>query len=136
MEVQPFNQQPQTSDVPATVSERMTRVWRVEETGNVGATEIEFDLTGLGYQTDASNFRLIVAESGSGGTMSEGSLIDGGTFKWQHTSFSGIDLADGEYFTLGTALTTCGLGGVNTNISVWFRADKEAYSDLENDSSE
>lgn len=119
----------ETVDVPSTVSERMTRVWRVEDTGTVGATEIEFDLTGLGYGTDASDFRLIIADNASGGTMSGGTLTAGGTFNGSVLSFSGVDLTDGQYFTLGTALTTCGPGGVNTNIGIWLRADIEVFSD-------
>jgi hypothetical protein len=119
----------ETSDVPSTVSERMTRIWRVTDTGNVGETEIQFDLTGLGYGLDADDFRLIVAAAGSGGTMSGGSLIAGGSFDGSILSFTGVDLEDGEYFTLGTALTTCGPGGVNTNIGLWLRADREVFSD-------
>ncbi len=115
-----------TADLPSTVSERMTRVWRVEDIGTVGATEIQFDLTGLGYGTDASDFRLIISNSP---TMASGSLTTGGTFNGSVLSFSGVDLTDGQYFTLGTALTTCGPGGVNTNIALWLRADLEVFSD-------
>lgn len=119
----------ETVDVPSTVSERMTRVWRVKDTGTVGETEIQFDLSGLGYSANASDFRLIIADNASGGTMSGGTLTAGGTFNGSVLSFTGIDLTDGQYFTLGTALETCGPGGVNTNISLWLRADSEVFSD-------
>lgn len=118
----------ETSDVPTTIAERMERIWRVEDTGNVGETEIQFDLNGLGYGTDASDFRLLIAGSGSGGTMSGATLVSGGTFNGTTLSFSGIDLADGEYFTLGV-IEQCGPGGVNTNLALWLRADQEVYSD-------
>ncbi|OEK02572.1 hypothetical protein BFP97_14030 [Roseivirga sp. 4D4] len=114
------------TDLPSTVAERMRRVWRVEDTGTVGATEIQFDLTGLGYSTNAEDFRLIISNTS---TMADGTLTAGGTFNGSVLSFSGIDLTDGQYFTLGTALTTCGPGGVNTNIGLWLRADLEAFSD-------
>jgi len=118
------------SDLPSTVSERMRRVWRVEDTGTVDATEIQFDLTSLGYSTsDASDYRLIIADASSGGTMAGGTLVTGGTFNGDVLSFTGIDLTDGQYFTLGTALETCGPGGVNTNIALWLRADLEVFSD-------
>lgn len=121
-----------TADLPSTISERMTRVWRVEDTGTVGATEIQFDLTGLtgagDYSTNADDYRLIIADNTSGGTMSGGTLTAGGTFNGSVLSFSGVDLTDGQYFTLGTALTTCGPGGVNTNIGLWLRADIEVFS--------
>ena len=115
-----------TVDVPSTVAERMTRVWRVEDTGTVGATEIQFDLTGLGYGSNADDFRLIVSNTS---TMADGTLTAGATFNGSVLSFTGIDLTDGQYFTLATALTTCGPGGVNTNIALWLRADLEVFSD-------
>lgn len=118
-----------TSDLPSTVAERMSRVWRVEDTGTVGETEIQFDLSDLAYSTNASDFRLIIADNASGGTMAGGTLTAGGTFIGSVLSFSGIDLTDGQYFTLGTALSTCGPGGVNTNIGLWLRADLEVFSD-------
>ena len=115
-----------TSDLPSSVSERMSRVWRVEDTGTVGNTEIQFDLTGLGYSSSAAAFRLIVSDSP---TMASGTLTAGGTFNGSVLSFSGIDLTDGQYFTLATALETCGPGGVNTGISLWLRADQQVFSD-------
>lgn len=118
----------ETSDVPAIIAERMSRVWRVDDTGSVGETEIQFDLTGLGWGTDAEDYRLMIAGSGSGGTMAGATLVTGGTFNGSVLSFSGIDLADGEYFTLGV-VESCGPGGVNTNLALWLRADLEVFSD-------
>ncbi len=116
----------ETSDVPSTITERMTRVWRVDDTGTVGATEIQFDLTGLGYSSNAEDFALLV---GNTSTMADATIITGGTFNGSVLSFSGIDLTDGQFFTLATAFATCGPGGVNTNIALWIRADEEVYSD-------
>ncbi|WP_422007735.1 T9SS type A sorting domain-containing protein [Roseivirga pacifica] len=117
-----------TGDTPSSISQRMTRVWRVEDTGNVGETEIQFDLTGLGYGPNAEDFRLMIADNVSGGSMASASLIEGGTFNGSVLSFEGIDLADGEYFTLGV-VEQCGPGGVNTNVALWLRADEQVYSD-------
>jgi hypothetical protein len=118
----------ETSDVPASIAERIDRVWRVDDTGSVGETEIQFDLTGLGFGSSAEDFRLMIAGSGSGGTMASATLVEGGTFNGSVLSFSGIDLADGEYFTLGVA-AQCGPGGVNTNVALWLKADDQVYSD-------
>lgn len=115
-----------TSDVPSTVAQRMQRVWRVNDEGTVGDTELQFDLATLGYSSNAEDFRLIVSNTS---TMADGTLIAGGTFNGDVLSFSGINLTDGQYFTLATALETCGPGGVNSNIEIWMRADLEVYSD-------
>ncbi len=117
-----------TVDVPNTVSERMTRVWRVEDNGTVGNTELQFDLTSLGYSvSDASAFTLLISNTS---TIADASITTGGTLNGNVLSFTGIDLADGQFFTIGTALTTCGPGGVNTNIGLWLRADLEVFSDV------
>ncbi|MFT6213792.1 MAG: hypothetical protein ACJAS3_000179, partial [Roseivirga sp.] len=109
-----------TPDLPSTIAQRMERVWRVEDTGTVGATEIQFNLTGLGYTSVAGNFSLIISNSS---TMASGSLTTGGTFNGSVLSFTGINLTDGQYFTLATENESCGPGGVNTNLELWLRAD-------------
>ena len=116
----------ETTDVPGVIAERMTRIWRVDDTGAVGETELQFDLTGLGYGTNADDFALLV---GNTSTMADASIITGGTLNGNILSFSGIDLTDGQYFTIGTSFVTCGPGGVNTNLALWLRADEEVYSD-------
>ncbi|MCE7996544.1 MAG: T9SS type A sorting domain-containing protein [Roseivirga sp.] len=116
-----------TADIPSTISERMTRIWKVDDTGTVGATELQFDLTGLGYSvSDASAFSLLV---GNTATMADATIVTGGTLNGNVLSFTGIDLTDGQFFTIGTGFVTCGPGGVNTNIALWLRADIEVFSD-------
>ncbi len=116
-----------TVDLPGTLSERMTRIWKVQDTGLVGDTELEFDLTGLGYSVaDPEAFSLLVSNSS---TMASATIITGGTLDGNILSFSGINLTDGQFFTIGTGYVTCGPGGVNTNIALWLRADLEVFSD-------
>ncbi len=116
-----------TSDLPATIAERMTRIWKVQDNGTVGNTELQFDLTGLGYSVaDAADFSLLV---GNTATMADATVITGGTLNGNVLSFTGIDLTDGQFFTIGTAVETCGPGGVNTNIALWLRADLQVFSD-------
>ena len=116
-----------TVDLPNSISERMTRIWKVDDTGAVGETELQFDLTGLGYSVaDAAAFSLLV---GNTATMADASIITGGTLNGNILSFTGVDLTDAQFFTIGTAFETCGPGGVNTNIALWLRADLEAFSD-------
>lgn len=116
-----------TIDVPGNVSERMTRVWRVQDNGAVGDTEIQFDLAGTSFTTgDASTYSLLISDSP---TMASASVVVGGTFNGDVLSFSGVNLTDGQYFTIGTDYETCGPGGVNTGIALWLAADKETFSD-------
>ncbi|KYG76272.1 hypothetical protein EV198_3216 [Roseivirga ehrenbergii] len=107
-------------DVPAGVTERMRRVWRVDETGTVGNTTISFDLTGLGYSSSAADFKLIRSASS---TMASGTTVGGGTFNGNVLTFENVDFADGDYFTLGTAIELCGPGGVTTGLAMWLKAN-------------
>ncbi|MFT6871432.1 MAG: hypothetical protein ACJAVN_000430 [Roseivirga sp.] len=117
----------ETTDIPGSLAERISRVWKVQDTGEVGATELQFDLTGLGYSVaDAAAFSLLV---GNTATMADASIISGGTLVGNILSFTGVDLTDGQFFSVGTAFETCGPGGVNTNIALWLRADLQVFSD-------
>lgn len=81
----------------ATTSNRMTRVWRVQETGTVGSVEIRFS------NSLASGTVSLVAHTSDATFPADGNrraieMTDDGT----HYSAS-IDLADGEYFSFANA---------------------------------
>lgn len=117
----------ETSDIPASLAERIDRVWKVQETGTVGETELQFDLTGLGYSVaDAASFSLLI---GNTNVIADASIITGGTLDGNILSFTGVNLTDGQFFSVGTVFETCGPGGVNTDIALWLAADKETFSD-------
>lgn len=119
----------ETTDVPTGVSERMTRVWKVQETGTVENTSIAFDLTDLGYTSISTDFKLIVSNSA---TMASGTTYSGGTFSNNTITFRNIDFSDGDFFTLGTATTaTCGPGGVSTDLALWLKANESISSNID-----
>ncbi len=110
-----------TGDVPTTIAERMARVWKVQDTGTVGATELQFDLTGLGYNvSDPNAFSLLI---GNTATMADAAITTGATLNGNILTFTGVNLTDGQFFTIGTQNVTCGPGGVNTDVALWLRAD-------------
>lgn len=115
------------ADLPGDITERMNRVWRVDETGTVGDVSISFDLTGLGYSTNSSDFQLIIGPNTlTPGTndFSTATTISGGTFNGNVLTFNNVDFTDGEFFTLGTAIETCGPGGITSNIALWLKANE------------
>ncbi len=103
-----------------TVTERMTRIWRADENLDVGTTSISFNLSTLGYGNTLSDYQLIISDNSdlSASTQYPAASIDGDVI-----TFTGINIADGQYFTLGTARTECGPGGITGNLYVWLRAD-------------
>lgn len=124
--LQPTN----TSDIPAAVTARFNRVWRVSEVGDVGAIDIQFDLTGI---TDFSSLstcdaalslRLLVDTDGDGAFADE-SLIYGATNVGGNLyRFSNVAaLGNGMRFTLAVySSANTGPGGVG-NVTMWWRAN-------------
>lgn len=90
---------------PAGVAQRFTRMWQATETGEVGTTTVEFDVSGLGVVGNAaSDFRLIVDNDGD--LTSGATLYTAASFVGGQVVFNGVDLDDGQLFTLGTGFNT------------------------------
>ncbi len=111
----------QSSDLPGTVTTRLSRIWHVEETGTVPNTSVAFNLTGLGLSSTASDFQLIISSSA---TMASGSTIGNGSLDGNILTFNNVNFSDEDYFTLGTARSTCGPGGITTNMALWLQGDQ------------
>lgn len=98
-----------TCDAPSYFSSRLGRTWRANETGDVGETAIDFDLSEIsGASSSASDYALIMSSSSdfkNALTHTTGANISGSTL-----TFTNVDLADGEYFTLAM---------VTTNTIIW-----------------
>ncbi len=113
------------NSTPALIDTRLTRVWRASETNESGSLTISFDvselsLTGTPVESDYS---LLIANSSSGGSFSGATVITGGSLAGSILTFTGVDLEDGEYFTLGTSFISCAPGNVTTNLALWLKAD-------------
>ena len=119
-----------TETKPETINERLPRVWRVSETKEVQTTAVSFDLTGLGLSTNATDFSLLVAGNSSNANFNNATVINGGVYDGPTNTitFTGVDIDDGEYFTLGTSFFICTPGNVQDGLSLWLKADAEAFS--------
>ncbi|MGE0590415.1 MAG: T9SS type A sorting domain-containing protein, partial [Cyclobacteriaceae bacterium] len=89
-----------TSGVGAPIEERLSRTWRVSESGDVGNVSISFDFSGVGGSPIGSSLRLLIDRNGNGfgdndvtpivGTVSNGIAV-----------FSNVNFQNGDRFTLG-----------------------------------
>jgi hypothetical protein len=115
----------QASDVPSIINNRVDRVWRVSENGNVGTVDISFDLNEVTFSGSptSSDYSLLIAANNSAGNFSNAQIITGGVVNGSTLTFFDVDLDDAEYFTLGTGYIDCGPGGVSTNLALWLKAD-------------
>ncbi|MBL4879775.1 MAG: hypothetical protein JKX82_00490, partial [Oleispira sp.] len=108
----------QTTELPAAAvaKYRLGREWKVAETGSVSNLTITFDKV----SSNAYDIELLVDTDGDG-DFSNASVITGGTIMGSKVTFDGIDLNDGDLFTL--AYTAPFPGGVSADLQVWMRAD-------------
>jgi len=88
--------------VPGQVTDRMERTWQAQEYGgNVGNTEILFDLTGLGFTgVTAGDYYLLVDNDGD---FSNAVAIAATTYDnvTKMLSFGSVNLTNGQFFTIG-----------------------------------
>ena len=108
---------------PDTIDMRLERVWRVSERDEVQTTSVSFDVTGLGLSTNQNDYSLLIAGNSSAADFSSATVVSGGVLVGNVLTFSGVDLDDGQYFTLGTSYVECSPGGVETNLSLWLKAN-------------
>lgn len=107
------------TDIDGTIIvERLNRVWRVSETGDAGNVSISFDISSLPGSPIGADLRLLIDRDGDGFADNDVTPIGGGTLDGSTVTFNGINLQNGDRFTLG-----------NTNLAaplpvelVYFRA--------------
>jgi hypothetical protein len=85
----------------AIIKERLTRIWRVSESGgDVGTVSISFNISGLGGSPFGSNLRLLIDRNGNGFADNDVTPVIG-SFSSNIVVFSGINFQNGDRFTLG-----------------------------------
>ncbi len=98
-----------TSGVDGTIiKERMSRTWRVSETGDVGTTNISFNVSSFTGTFVGSNLRLLIDRNGNGFADNDVTPVIG-TFSSGIVTFSGVNLQNGDRFTLGNTDNTAPL---------------------------
>lgn len=83
------------SDVPAGISERMNRSWRVSETGEIGSINLGIDTLGLAWPQTISMWVMLVDDDGD---FTDAVVYSPDDF--DNLSFS-LDLAEGDYVSFG-----------------------------------
>lgn len=90
-----------------TIKERLNRVWRVTETGDVGNVTLSFDMNSINGSPSSANLRLLIDRDGDGFFDNDVTPISGATLTGKVASFANVNLQSGDRFTIGnTNLTT------------------------------
>ncbi len=121
------NENTETSDVPASVTRRLDKSWRVAVSGTPGTIDIEFDASELTLtgSPGLDDFSLLVAASNANGSFASANVYSANSYTSDIITFEDVELTDGQFFTLGTAFYSCSPGGVSTsNLQIWLDANR------------
>ncbi|MDF2454904.1 MAG: hypothetical protein K0R51_897 [Cytophagaceae bacterium] len=111
-----------TAECPSAILRRLTREWKIAETGTVGDVALTFDVSSIPISgTTFYDLRLLIDQDGDGdfttGTIKR---ITPSAYAGGLVTFNNVDFNDGEIFTLATLVTAP--GGVSSGLQIWLRA--------------
>lgn len=90
-----------TVDVPIGIDNRMNRMWRIQETGDIGTVTVEFDLDAFIIGSDADLFLIVDSDDGS---FVNSSLTAISSYAGKIASFDNVDFTNGDYITIASAV--------------------------------
>ena len=101
---------------------RLGKTWKVDLTGSPGAVSVSFDLSLGIYNTGiASDYALLIHSTSdftTGTVHTTGAVFNGSTI-----TFTNVNFADGDYFTLAMP-TPPAPGGIVNNMGLWLKANQ------------
>ena len=123
-------------DVGAPIQERLSRVWRVSQTGRIGSVSLSFDISALANPL-GSNLRLLIDRDGDGFADNDVPPRQG-SFVGNTIVFSGVNFFNGDRFTLGNTDASVPLPVELTSftaraLAASVQLDWETASELNND---
>ncbi|MEQ8872487.1 MAG: T9SS type A sorting domain-containing protein, partial [Cytophagales bacterium] len=86
---------------------RLARVWKIQEHGDVGTVDIRVDLSAAPNSKTAADLRVLIDKNQNGifgdETVGGGGIVGTATDLGSEVfEFTGIDLSDGDFFTIGS----------------------------------
>ncbi|WP_163832709.1 DUF4347 domain-containing protein [Spartinivicinus ruber] len=95
-----------TTDKPLGVNQRITREWKVQETGDIGTVDFSFDLSTIATTgTVTSDFGLLVDTDGDGDfTTGTVNTIAATSYDGTNLTFDNLNIANGDVFTIASSL--------------------------------
>ncbi|MEP5613680.1 MAG: T9SS type A sorting domain-containing protein [Cyclobacteriaceae bacterium] len=93
-----------STTVPPGIGMRVTRIWGVNETNDIGTVNVAFDLTGLGYGAKTTSELSLIVDANT--DFSDGVLrtYSAQSFTSEIVTFTGVDFTGATNFGLGTTV--------------------------------
>lgn len=105
--------------VPTGLEGRKSRIWRIDEDGDLGNVDVAIHIGGLNQFYEQSNY-VLVKDTDS--NFSDATIVATTSVVVNDTvTFTGVHLNDGEYITLAYGTLPAGI----PNVELWLRADKD-----------
>lgn len=130
---------PNIADVDGTLMKaRLSRVWKVSETGQTGTVDITFDLSGVPGSKAQADLRLMIDRDGDGFADNDVAPLTG-TLVGANFTVTGVDFQHNDFFTVGsTNLATTPLPVSLTEFNVVYKKpvgllNWKTASELDND---
>jgi len=101
-----------TAQVPSTTIERLERIWRITETGDVGKVNVSFVTTGLGLDISNLNDFAILIDSDDGDFSNARTHFQGAEISGDTITFNGVEFEDDDWFTLAVKQQACPTNGI------------------------
>ena len=110
---------------PATYPSISQRTWKTNVSGAPGLISLSFDLATLNFNasSDASDFVLLI-DSDADFTSGAAEHTTGANLAGGILTFTDVNLADGQYFTIGAAGVSAP-GNVLAGLRLWLKADAD-----------
>lgn len=99
-----------TSDLPMGFSSRLARTFQVEEEGEVGTVKLSIDLTGFTIAPYVLDDIELLISNDPNDFSSASRHISGRSMAGNTVTFTGVNLNEGQYFTIAFAPNDCAEG--------------------------
>ncbi|KAB1231392.1 PA14 domain-containing protein [Chryseobacterium viscerum] len=122
-----------TTNLPPSISgttcyRRLTHEWQIQTTGTPGTVSMQIGKVGL-FAFNASTYKPLLLISSTPGDYSSATIVKYDSIKNGKAYYSNVSFGIGtKYFTI--AYISAAPGGVGTNMTVWFNANYDAFTDL------
>jgi hypothetical protein len=117
---------PDSAGLPPGESLILDRIWQAREpNGEIGTIDLKFHMDAFGLPgSDLSDYTLYVKNASSDFNSGATSMAPDAFVAGDYLLFRGIDLDDGDRFTLATSSGLQGPAGLTAGLSFWFAADQ------------
>lgn len=110
-----------TTNLPPNPVSRLDRIWKIEETNDVGTVDVSIDISSLGIEANVAARLGLIIDSDT--VFIDANIENGDTLTASGVvTFNNVNFSDGDYFTLGII-------PINIGDKIWSDLDGDGVQD-------